>query len=125
MLMESSFSYLATPEDTAKLARGVKLLLRIARTEPLAGMLDATFTRPDLDHETHLRSDADIEALVRERVETVYHPASTCRMAPQDQEGVVASDLRVYGVDGLRVCDASVFPWIISGHTVGGADCLR
>lgn len=119
--MTSLSSYLATPEDTAKLVRGVKLLLRIARTEPLAGMLDATFTRPDLDHETHLRSDADIEALVRERVETVYHPASTCRMGPLEQDGVVGADLRVYGVDGLRVCDASVFPWIISGHTVSAA----
>ena len=55
---------------------------------------------------------------MRERVETVYHPASTCRMAPREEGGVVGSDLRVYGVQGLRVCDASVFPWIVSGHTV-------
>ena len=79
-------------------------------------MLDATFTRADLDHETHLRSDADIEALVRERVETVYHPTSTCRMAPEAEGGVVDDELRVYGVEGLRVADASIFPTIPATH---------
>lgn len=82
-------------------------------------MLDETFTRSDLDHERHLDTDAELEALVRDRVETVYHPTSTCRMAPQADGGVVDSKLRVYGVDGLRVADASIFPWIVSGHTVG------
>jgi len=49
----------------------------------------------------------------------VYHPTSTCRMAPLEQGGVVDAELRVYGVEGLRVCDASVFPEIVSGHTAG------
>ncbi|KAF8969203.1 hypothetical protein BDZ97DRAFT_1796561 [Flammula alnicola] len=112
-------NYITTPEDLTKLVRGVKLCLRIAQTEPLASRLDPTFTRADLDHERHLNSDVELEALIRERVETVYHPASTCRMAPLAEGGVVDSSLRVYGVDGLRVCDASVFPWIVSGHTAG------
>jgi choline dehydrogenase len=59
---------------------------------------------------------------VKERVETVYHPTTTCKMGTHDGEGekggVVDSHLRVFGVDGLRVCDASIFPYIISGHTV-------
>lgn len=55
---------------------------------------------------------------MRERVETLYHPTSTCRMAPLEEGGVVDAKLRVYGVSGLRVCDASIFPEIISGHTV-------
>ena len=96
----------------------MRLCLRIAQAEPLASFLDSTFTREDLDHRLHLCTDAELEELIRERVETVYHPASTCRMAPLKEEGVVDANLRVYGVDGLRVCDASVFPWIISGHTV-------
>ncbi|TFK33230.1 GMC oxidoreductase-domain-containing protein, partial [Crucibulum laeve] len=110
-------NYIQTPEDLAKLVRGVRILLKIARTPPLAGLLDETFTRADLDHELHLKTDDELKDLVRERVETVYHPTTTCRMAPLEQGGVVDSKLRVYGVKGLRVCDASIFPWIISGHT--------
>lgn len=113
-----SCSYLKAPEDAAKLLRGVRLLLKIAQTEPLAGFLDPNFTRGDLDHRTHLMSDAELMKLIQERVETVYHPTSTCRMAPADEDGVVDSELRVYGIKNLRVCDASVFPWIVSGHTV-------
>lgn len=96
----------------------MRLLLRISQTEPLAPFLDKEFTRGDLDHETHLKSDAEMIELIKERVETVYHPASTCRMAPASENGVVDSQLRVYGIRGLRVCDASIFPWIVSGHTV-------
>lgn len=112
-------SYLSTEEDVKKLVRGVRLCLQIARTEPLAPLLDHEFTRADLDHELHLKSDAELEALIRERVETVYHPTTTCRMGPNPENGdVVDSRLRVYGVEGLRVCDAAIFPFIVSGHTV-------
>ncbi|CAA7266836.1 unnamed protein product [Cyclocybe aegerita] len=112
-------NYLSTHEDVAKLVRSVRLGLRITQQEPVRSHLDQNCTRPDLDHQLHLKSDKEIEALVRERVETAYHPTSTCRMAPLEQGGVVDSNLRVYGVQGLRVCDASVFPSIISGHTAG------
>lgn len=64
------------------------------------------------------KTDAELEAIVRDRVETLYHPTSTCRMAPLADGGVVDSKLRIYGVKGLRVCDASIFPQIVSGHTV-------
>ena len=93
-------------------------MLRIAQTAPLSEHLDATFLRSDLDHGSHLKSSAEIEDLVRERVETVYHPTTTLRMSPNPKEGVVDSKLRVWGIKGLRVCDASIFPWIPSGHTV-------
>ncbi|KAG6839846.1 hypothetical protein C0991_011120 [Blastosporella zonata] len=99
-------NYLKAPEDAAKLARGVRLLLKIAQTEPLAGYLDQDFRRPDLDHGTHLKSDEEILQLIKERVETVYHPASTCRMAPQEMNGVVDSQLRVYGIQGAGACYA-------------------
>ena len=112
-------SYLSTEEDIKKLIRGVRLCLQIARTKPLAQLLDHEFTRADLDHELHLKSDAELESVIRERVETVYHPTTTCRMGPDPENGdVVDSRLRVYGVERLRVCDASVFPFIVSGHTV-------
>jgi choline dehydrogenase len=104
----------------SKLLRGVRLVLRLAQTEPLASLLDPDFKRPDLDHELHLKSDAELIEVIKERVETVYHPTSTCRMAPLEINGVVDSQQRVYGIRGLRVCDASIFPWIVSGHTVSG-----
>lgn len=66
----------------------------------------------------HLKTDQELEEVVRERVETLYHPTSTCRMASLQDGGVVDSKLRVHGIRGLRVCDASVFPSIVSGHTV-------
>lgn len=98
--------------------RGVKLCLKISKTEPLASILDVNAQHPDLDPSLQSKSDAELEKLVRERVETLYHPVSTCRMAPLAENGVVDSKLRVYGIRGLRVCDASVFPSIVSGHTV-------
>ena len=112
------FSYLSSPEDTAKLLRGVRLLLKIAQTQPLSAVLDGDSKRNDLDHQLHLKSDEEIIELIKERVATVYHPASSCRMAPSSEQGVVDSKLRVYGIRGLRVCDASIFPWVVSGHTV-------
>ncbi|KAJ7762038.1 hypothetical protein DFH07DRAFT_739743 [Mycena maculata] len=115
-------NYLQDPNDLEKLARGFRLLLKIAHAKAMDAYLDHGNTHPELDHATHLKTDDEIREIVRERVETVYHPASTCRMAPEEQNGVVDARLRVYGIQGLRVCDASIFPWIISGHTAGG--CL-
>ncbi|KAJ7168519.1 hypothetical protein C8R46DRAFT_1091908 [Mycena filopes] len=111
---------LPSPDDLEKLVRGFRLLLKIAHAEALDAYVDHANTHPDLDHAAHLKTDDELRELVRERVETVYHPASTCRMAPRAAGGVVDSRLRVYGIEGLRVCDASIFPWIISGHTAGG-----
>lgn len=96
----------------------MRLCHKIVQQEPISSLLDHDCERPDLDHHLHLKSDAELEEMVRERVETIYHPTSSCRMAPLDQDGVVDSQLKVYGIDGLRVCDASVFPSIVSGHPV-------
>jgi choline dehydrogenase len=98
----------------------LKLCLRLSQTEPLASHFIREDKDADFDHQRHMASDEELRELVKERVETVYHPTSTCRMAPRDLNGVVDSKLRVYGVDGLRVCDASFFPYIVSGHTVSG-----
>ncbi|EAU85330.2 hypothetical protein CC1G_07600 [Coprinopsis cinerea okayama7 len=110
-------TYLERPEDVHKLVRGVRLITKIARQEPLVQRLDHSDKDPLLDSDTYLKSDKELEELVRERLETLYHPTSTCRMAPLEDGGVVDSRLRVYGVKGLRVCDASIFPEIVSGHT--------
>ncbi|KAJ7186856.1 alcohol oxidase [Mycena filopes] len=67
--------------------------------------------------------DASVEAFIRANMRTTYHYTSTCRMAPADdaQPGVVDDELRVHGVDGLRVADCSVFPEIVSVHTMAPA----
>lgn len=101
--------------------RGLKLILLIARTPPLTSILSQTETNPELDQELHLLSDEALEEEVRKRLETLYHPACSARMAPRDDGGVVDPMLRVYGVAGLRIADASVFPNITGGHTVCAA----
>ena len=65
--------------------------------------------RGDLD-------DATIEAHVRAHAKTVYHPSGTCKMGT-DEMAVVGPDLRVRGIEGLRICDASIMPRLISGNT--------
>ncbi len=106
------------PDDLQKLLRGVRLCFRVAQTEPLASHLDHTLEHAELDHKTHLKSDEELAEIVKSRIETLYHPTSSCRMAPQEQRGVVDARLRVYGLKALRICDASIFPWVVSGHTV-------
>ena len=61
-------------------------------------------------------SEADLTAFIRRKAETIYHPVSTCRMGV-DRDAVVDPELRVRGVSGLRVVDASVMPSLVSGNT--------
>jgi len=63
-----------------------------------------------------LESDADVEAFIRQNADTIYHPVGTCRMGPGEHD-VVDARLRVRGVQGLRVVDASIMPRIVSGNT--------
>ncbi|CAK5268208.1 unnamed protein product [Mycena citricolor] len=112
-------NYLEKADDLEKLMRGYKILLKIAHTKAMDPYLDHADTNPELDHFLHTKSDDELREVVRERVETVYHPTSTCRMAPAEMGGVVDARLKVYGVAGLRICDASIFPDIVSGHTAG------
>jgi len=57
-----------------------------------------------------------VEEFIRRTASTVWHPTSTCRMGPGDG-AVVGPDLRVHGIEGLSVCDASVMPTMVSGNT--------
>ncbi|KAJ8693074.1 hypothetical protein PTI98_010323 [Pleurotus ostreatus] len=112
-------NYLQTSADIYKLLRGARLCLRLAHTEPLSSCLTHSERRSDLDHFLHEKTDDELLEIIRQRVETVYHPACSCRMAKKEDGGVVDAKLRVYGVDGLRVCDASAFSYVVSGHTAG------
>ncbi len=73
----------------------------------------------DLSRELHfskVQSDAEIRQAIRERADTIYHPVGTCRMGSDDR-AVVDPQLRVRGIERLRVVDASVMPTLISGNT--------
>lgn len=95
----------------------MRVAFKIAHTEPMStSVTDVNSTHPALDHHFSHLSDAELAEVVRDRVETLYHPMGTCAMGPG---GVVDSNLRVNGTQGLRVCDASVFPKLISGHPTG------
>ncbi|KAG8913872.1 hypothetical protein FRC01_004343 [Tulasnella sp. 417] len=111
--------YLATKHDVDILVRSVKLAYQFTNTEPLKSAIDQTVKHPLLDHDLGSKSKAEIEDVIRSRAETGYHPSCTARMAPLEDGGVVDARLRVYGVEGLRVVDASVQPEIVSGHTTG------
>jgi choline dehydrogenase len=64
----------------------------------------------------HLQSDADLLEWVRNNAETTYHPVGTCKMG-SDPRAVVDPELRVHGIAGLRVADASIMPTLTSGNT--------
>lgn len=101
------------------LMRAARLLGRLAHTEPLASMIDhAGDSDEHTDHGILKLSDTELEEYVRRKADTLYHPTSTARMAPLEDGGVVDPFLRVHGIPNLRVADASVFPIIVSGHTV-------
>jgi choline dehydrogenase-like flavoprotein len=101
---------LAEPEDVAALVAGLRLAREMAAAEPLASALGREiFPGSNV-------SDDDLEADVRARVELLYHPVGTCRIGTDD-EAVVDPELRVRGIEGLRVADASVMPVIPGGNT--------
>ncbi|KZV93791.1 alcohol oxidase [Exidia glandulosa HHB12029] len=112
-------NYLATEHDLAVMKRAVALTFKISHTAPMSALVakKANSVLPTLDEGLDASVDSEIERLIRKRLETLYHPTSTARMAPLDQGGVVDAQLLVHGIAGLRICDASVFPKINSGHT--------
>jgi choline dehydrogenase len=110
MIFESGA--LKEQDDVDTLVRGVKLARRILRAPALAELVEYEL-RPS--REEHI-SDAEVEAHVRSHAKTVYHPVGTCRMG-SDAAAVVDPTLKVKGVSGVRVCDASVMPTLVSGNT--------
>jgi choline dehydrogenase-like flavoprotein len=102
---------LAVPEDIEPLIRGIRLARRI-----FASPAFARFRADETVPGAAKQSDAEIAAYIRGGAYTIHHPVSTCRMGT-DPLAVVDPELRVAGLDGLRVADASVFPSIVGGNT--------
>lgn len=105
-------NYLSDEYDLRTLVAGVKFARRILRAPALANVVHTMLLLPDHDDV----SDQVLEDYVRSVAKTVFHPAGTCRMGT-DAAAVVGPDLRVHGVQGLRVADASIMPTIVSGNT--------
>jgi choline dehydrogenase len=104
-------NYLATETDRRAIVEGLKLGRRILLTPPLAQYVAEEFLPGPA-----VRSDAALLEHARMRGGTVFHPTSTCKMGI-DPMAVVDPELRVVGIDGLRVVDASVMPTVVSGNT--------
>ena len=104
-------AFFAEADDMQRLVRGVRRMREILGQPALA-----RFEGRELEYSAQARSDAEIEQFIRNYADTIYHPVGSCRMGPGVKD-VVDARLRVHGVQGLRVVDASVMPRIVSGNT--------
>ncbi|MGI4797645.1 MAG: GMC family oxidoreductase [Janthinobacterium lividum] len=105
------FSSDTSGTDLATLVEGVRISRRIAAQHPLAEVLSG-----ELPPSVECDSDADIAHYVRGHCTTLYHPSSSCRMGTDAMAVVDPATLKVRGLEGLRVADASVMPRMVSGN---------
>jgi len=99
------------PDDLQTMVAGFKTTRRLMETPALRAL-----QKKDMFTEG-VRTDDDIRKLLRARVDSVYHPVGTAKMGVNDPMAVVDPKLKVHGVEGLRVVDASVMPTLIGGNT--------
>ena len=109
-------NYLATEEDRRALREGFKMVREVAGQKALMAIRG-----DEVEPGVQVQTDDEIDAFIRKNAETIYHPVGTCRMgAAGDPMAVVDAELKVQGLSGLRVVDASVFPTLIGGNTNAG-----
>jgi choline dehydrogenase-like flavoprotein len=104
-------NFLADGEDVQRLVTGVRMVRHILSQPALA-----RHGGQELSFSVKAKTDTELEAFVRQHADTVYHPVGSCRMGPGAMD-VVDAQLRVHGVQSLRVVDASVMPEVVSGNT--------
>jgi choline dehydrogenase len=103
--------YFAEPVDLDALVEGLRLAQDLATSRAYAALRGA-----EADPDTRSRAAADLRAYIRRTSDTIFHPTGTCRMG-RGPDAVVAPDLRVHGLDGLRVADASIMPVGVNSQT--------
>ena len=103
-------NFFGEEEDLDGMVHGFKLMREIMEAPALTA-----YRGRDI-HTGAIRTDKDIRNIIRQRADTVYHPVGTCKMGG-DEMAVVDSALRIHGLEGLRVVDASVMPTIVGGNT--------
>ncbi|MEO8058210.1 MAG: choline dehydrogenase [Burkholderiales bacterium] len=104
-------NFLGERDDMERLLRGFKLMRGVLQQPALAG-----YRGRELPASAAAQTDTQIEAFIRGHADTIYHPVGTCRMGSGPMD-VVDAQLRVHGVQGLRVVDASIMPSIVGGNT--------
>jgi choline dehydrogenase-like flavoprotein len=103
-------NFFGDPADIEDMVEGFKMTKKLMDTEAFKGYISKDlFT-------SNIQNDDDIRAVLRQRTDTVYHPVGSCKMGIDDM-AVVDPTLKVYGVQGLRVVDASIMPSVVNGNT--------
>jgi choline dehydrogenase len=105
-------NYLSDERDIEDMINGSKLMRKLASQPSLRAIITE-----ELKPGSSINTREEMIEDIRQRASTVFHPVSTCRMAPDPKYGVVNTKLQVHGVENLRVVDASTFPTITSGNT--------
>ena len=104
-------NFLGDRNDMDRLMRGFLLVRKILAQPALAG-----YGGTEAPASAGAQSELQIEQFIRDHADTVYHPVGTCRMGPGPND-VVDAQLRVHGIQGLRVVDASIMPRVVGGNT--------
>lgn len=106
------FNFLTDPIDQRVTVAGFRMMRRIADAPALSQLRG-----PELSPGASVSSDEQILHWIRSNSQTAYHPIGTCRMGPAGERSVVDPELKVHGLTGLRIADASIFPTMPSGNT--------
>jgi len=104
------FNYLSTPNERKEWCEAVRLARKIIETEAMSELMGK-----ELSPGSKVQTDEEILDFIAKEGESAYHPSSTCRMGV-DPLSVTDADLRVHGIENLRVVDASVFPYVTNGN---------
>lgn len=108
-------NYLSTEQDIREMRDSIKLTREIFQQKAFD-----SYRGPELAPGVHVQSDKDIDNYNRNMADSAYHPSCTCKMGPDsDKMAVVDPSTRVYGIEGLRVVDASIMPSVVSGNLNG------